>query len=114
MAACSPFGRRTCGPSPACSRPRLRRCAVASTSSAFASEFMVRSGPSTAASELLTPAAPLFGVYVHIPFCQRRCDYCAFATWTDRHHLTSAYADACRTELARAALQAADTVFFGS
>ena len=25
-----------------------------------------------------------FGVYVHIPFCAARCDYCAFATWTDR------------------------------
>ena len=25
-----------------------------------------------------------FGVYVHIPFCAHRCDYCDFATWTDR------------------------------
>ena len=25
-----------------------------------------------------------FGVYVHIPFCASRCDYCDFATWTDR------------------------------
>ncbi len=32
-----------------------------------------------------------FGVYVHIPFCAKRCDYCAFATWTDRHHLTEPY-----------------------
>jgi oxygen-independent coproporphyrinogen-3 oxidase len=26
------------------------------------------------------------GVYLHIPFCASRCDYCAFATWTDRTH----------------------------
>ena len=42
-----------------------------------------------------------FGVYVHIPFCGHRCDYCAFATWTDRHHLMAAYAAACRDEARR-------------
>jgi putative oxygen-independent coproporphyrinogen III oxidase len=57
--------------------------------------------------------ASVFGVYVHVPFCARRCDYCAFATWTDRHHLTEAYAAACRREIAGADLPPASSVFFG-
>lgn len=47
-------------------------------------------------------AAGEFGVYVHIPFCSSRCDYCAFATWTDRNHLMADYAKACQADLARA------------
>jgi len=31
--------------------------------------------------------AETFGVYVHVPFCAHRCDYCAFATYADRDHL---------------------------
>ena len=38
---------------------------------------------------------PPFGVYVHVPFCRARCDYCAFATYTDRDHLMERYAAAC-------------------
>lgn len=58
-----------------------------------------------------------FGVYVHIPFCSRRCDYCAFATWSDRDDLQSGYLDALRADLARTAaaggLPAATSVFVG-
>jgi oxygen-independent coproporphyrinogen-3 oxidase len=57
-----------------------------------------------------------FGVYVHVPFCGRRCDYCAFATWTDRHHLMADYAAACRREVLDAVasgMPAATSVFFG-
>ena len=46
-------------------------------------------------------AAP-FGVYLHVPFCRHRCDYCAFATYTDRDHLMEAYAAACVVEVRRA------------
>jgi putative oxygen-independent coproporphyrinogen III oxidase len=57
-----------------------------------------------------------FGVYVHVPFCTRRCDYCAFATWTDRFHLADAYVEACATEIERAVADGmgmATSVFFG-
>ncbi len=43
---------------------------------------------------------PQFGIYVHVPFCRRRCDYCAFATWTDKDHLWERYVAACRAEVA--------------
>ncbi|MGZ8761893.1 MAG: radical SAM family heme chaperone HemW [Acidimicrobiia bacterium] len=56
------------------------------------------------------------GVYVHVPFCVHRCDYCDFATWTDRDHLIEAYVDACVTDLERQFADGrgpATTVFFG-
>lgn len=56
-----------------------------------------------------------FGVYVHIPFCAHRCDYCDFAAWADRAHLIDAYVDACISDLQARAGQApiATSVFFG-
>jgi putative oxygen-independent coproporphyrinogen III oxidase len=57
-----------------------------------------------------------FGVYVHIPFCARRCDYCSFAIWTDRGHLQDAFVEAVVLDIERAAaanMPLADTVFFG-
>jgi putative oxygen-independent coproporphyrinogen III oxidase len=57
-----------------------------------------------------------FGAYLHIPFCASKCDYCAFATWTDREHLVGAYLDALAVEISRAVddgLRVASTVFVG-
>jgi len=57
------------------------------------------------------------GVYVHVPFCRHRCDYCAFATYTDRDSLMERYAEACAGEVRRAVdageLAPASSVFFG-
>lgn len=57
-----------------------------------------------------------FGVYLHVPFCAAKCDYCAFATWTDRHHLQQAYLDACRVDIdtaVAAGMPAATSIFVG-
>ena len=57
-----------------------------------------------------------FGVYVHVPFCAHRCDYCAFATYADRDHLMDDYVEAVieEIELAKANdLTIATSVFFG-
>jgi putative oxygen-independent coproporphyrinogen III oxidase len=56
------------------------------------------------------------GVYVHIPFCATRCDYCDFATWTDRGHLIDDYVDACVLDIQRQmsrTARPATSVFFG-
>jgi oxygen-independent coproporphyrinogen-3 oxidase len=57
-----------------------------------------------------------FGVYLHVPFCTSRCDYCAFATWTDRHHLQTDYLAACRADVERlvaGGMPPATSVFVG-
>ncbi len=63
------------------------------------------------------PTPGPFGVYLHVPFCAARCDYCAFATWTDRDHLMARYARACVAEARRArheeGMAEATSVFVG-
>jgi oxygen-independent coproporphyrinogen-3 oxidase len=57
-----------------------------------------------------------FGVYVHVPFCAHRCDYCAFATYADRDQLMDRYVAAVLAEIRAArrdGLPAASSVFFG-
>jgi putative oxygen-independent coproporphyrinogen III oxidase len=57
-----------------------------------------------------------FGVYLHVPFCRHRCDYCAFATWTDRGHLERRYLDACARQIddaVAAGMPAVTSVFVG-
>ena len=64
----------------------------------------------------MTSADQPFGVYVHVPFCASKCGYCAFATWTDRHHLVDAYLDALELDIGRAVaagMPLATTVFVG-
>lgn len=57
-----------------------------------------------------------FGVYVHIPFCRHRCDYCAFATFTDRDHVMVEYLQTVKREIATAVdagMPSATSIFVG-
>lgn len=56
-----------------------------------------------------------FGLYLHVPFCRHRCDYCAFATWTDRTHLAVRYLAACGRQIREATpgLPPVTSVFVG-
>lgn len=61
-------------------------------------------------------ATDQFGVYVHVPFCSKRCDYCAFATFTDRHHLSAEYMRAVKTHIEGTVangMPKADSIFVG-
>jgi len=40
-----------------------------------------------------------FGIYVHVPFCRQRCDYCAFVTYVGRDDLHEAYVACLIAEL---------------
>ena len=58
----------------------------------------------------------MFGAYIHIPFCSKRCDYCAFATWDNKGDLRDAYMEALlrEVEVANAeGLPLLDTIFVG-
>lgn len=74
-------------------------------------------GPGPLGSAARDTETAMFGVYVHVPFCSSRCDYCAFATWTDRDHLMNRYAAACVTEIERSVadegLPPATSIFVG-
>jgi oxygen-independent coproporphyrinogen III oxidase len=57
------------------------------------------------------------GLYFHVPFCVKKCDYCDFYSVAGRAELAMAFADGVERELS-AALDAhgpltADTVYFG-
>jgi oxygen-independent coproporphyrinogen-3 oxidase len=66
----------------------------------------------------VSAAAP-WAVYVHVPFCGRRCGYCDFATEAlpphaaERADRLARYVDSLLAEIDSAEARPADTVFFG-
>lgn len=66
-----------------------------------------------------TSADAASAIYVHIPFCARKCAYCDFASWATRRDdpLMAAYGEAILCELAAyeeaGLLEEADTAYIG-
>lgn len=65
------------------------------------------------------PRTPL-GLYIHLPFCRKRCDFCYFRVYTDKNHSEiEAYLDAVVSEASLLASQSflegrtLDFVYFG-
>ncbi len=56
-------------------------------------------------------------LYIHIPFCDSKCHYCAFNSFTTNHHLKNDYLQALlqqlRFELERFRVKTIETIFIG-
>ena len=58
-------------------------------------------------------------LYLHIPFCDSKCSYCAFNSYVDKFHLKEEYMKALMTQLVHelkrfnASSESVETVFIG-
>ena len=39
------------------------------------------------------------GIYIHIPFCQHKCDYCDFISFSNKQNLVKSYVEAVKKEI---------------
>ena len=52
-------------------------------------------------------------VYVHIPFCAKKCRYCAFNSYADKFPLADSYFDAVSRQISALEKDKTDTVYIG-
>lgn len=52
-------------------------------------------------------------IYIHIPFCESKCPYCAFGSSSDKFGLVKDYFDALKFEIKNAKFSEISTIFIG-
>src|SRR5687767_9066314 len=52
-------------------------------------------------------------LYIHVPFCQRRCSYCDFSIAVRKRLPVREYVDAVLAEARAVPLDGLDTIYFG-
>ena len=65
---------------------------------------------------LAAPGGDKLGVYIHIPFCKSKCDYCDFYSLAGREDQMDRYQKALLSHIAETAPMAqvpVDTIYFG-
>jgi len=55
----------------------------------------------------------MYGIYIHIPFCIRKCNYCDFASYPDKIHMQTEYISALIDEMSKRKGEMVDTVYIG-
>lgn len=53
------------------------------------------------------------GIYVHIPFCIKKCNYCDFASYPSKINMQDEYIEAVLKEMSKYSKTEADTVYIG-
>ena len=57
------------------------------------------------------------GIYIHIPFCKRKCAYCDFISFSDKQELIQKYIEALEKEIKNCKVSKEEynieTIYFG-
>lgn len=57
------------------------------------------------------------GLYIHIPFCKKKCDYCDFVSFSGKDQSIEFYFKALKLEIEKSSIEAKDyfidTIYFG-